>query len=506
MNEQDNLTLNTFDVEFLSKRDDMLWDPQLTQQLRVLLHADRLLGLQARDEHRPPEFQHYASLSLALKLFDLIITHTGLGQDIEHKQAIEELLPLLEAMDREAGIEPERARAVHMAERVLAALYNEEERRGPFKLAYTTFEQGEAVKRTLSVRLLEERHHVDGRTVLRLSNECANLLLNALTVNLEDAQVAAEAIIEWQLKRGRIQDARGSAQWALQHSIRLREHIEHRLLDTRRDLHSVDWKEEMRSTLDEALFHVRTRCTVEHSIVATAREQRERLVPESRQAYQLAEIIELIETCRQQHLILERRLMEAPHIFLEEQERQIFTLRPPLLFPHPQNDLLAPLLRMPRACVVQTLDTIFSTCFPANAPSVFSIARYLHYLLQPRREAQGDSVPIKPRELIDTDYDQTRFTTEMIERAAHYLAVLEQPTRLSKVMLAAQDAGESAAVQEVLVFLVMDYFDEQDSPEPEKLPVYVQKTDTQQFWLSTIAGDDVMLFPKQNRKEPQHAS
>ncbi len=506
MNEQDDTTFNTFDAEFFSEPANVLWDPQLTRQLRVLLHADRLLSLQSRDEHRPPEFQHYASLSLALKLFDLIITHTGLGQDIEHGQAIEELLPLLEAMDRGAGIEPEKARAVLMAERVLATLYNEEERRGPFKLDYTTFEQGEAVKRTLSVRLLEERHHVDGRIVLRLSNECANLLLNALTVNLEDAQVAAEAIIEWQLKRGRLQEARGSAQWALQHSMRLREHIEHRLLDTRRDLHSVDWREEMRRTLDEALIHVRTRCTVEHSILATAREQREQLEPGSRQAYQLAEIIELIETCRQQHLILERRLMEAPRIFFEEQERQIFTLRPPLLFPHPQNDLLAPLLSLPRAPILQTLDSIVGACLPARVPGVFSIARYLHYLLQPRREAQIDSIPIQLRELIDTDYDQSRFTVEMVQRAEHYLAALEQPTRLSEVMLAAQDAGESVAVLEVLVFLVMDYFDEQDSPEPEQLPVTVLKTDTQQFWLSAIAGDDVMLCPRQKRKEHQHAS
>jgi hypothetical protein len=501
MNEQDDTTSNTFDAEFFRETANVLWDPQLTQQLRALLHADRLLSLQSRDEHRPPEFQHYASLSLALKLFDLIITNTGLGQDIEHSQAIEELLPLLGAMDREAGIEPERARAVRMAERVLATLYNEKEQREPFKLDYTTFEQGEAVRRTLSVRLLEERHHVDGRTVLRLSNECANLLLNALTVNLEDAQVAAEAIIEWQLKRGRIQEARGSAQWALQHSIRLREHIERRLLDTRRDLHSVDWREEMRHMLDDALLHVRTRCIVEHSIVATAREQFEQLETGSRQAYQLAEIMELIETCRQQHLMLERRLMEAPRIFFEEQERQIFTLRSPLLFPHPQNDLLAPLLSLPRVLVVQTLDTIVSACFPASAPGIFSLARYLHYLLQPRRETQVDSVPIPSRELIDMDYDQTRFTAEMIERAEHYLAALAAPKRLSELVLSAQEAGEPIAVIEVLVFLVMDYFDEQDSPEQEKLPVFVLKTDTQQFWLSTIAGDDVVVCPKQNRKE-----
>ena len=262
----------------------------------------------------------------------------------------------------------------------------------------------------------------------------------------------------------------------------------------------------MRSTLNDALLHVKTRCAVEHSIVATAREQHEQLELGSQQAYQLAEIIELIEICRQHHLLLERRLMEAPRIFFEEQERQMFTLRPPLLFPHPQNDLLAPLLRMPRMHVVQSLNTIISTCFPASAPSVFSLARYLHYLLQPRREAQIDSIPILPRELIDTDYDETHFTAEIVGRAEQYLADLEHPTRLSEVMLAAQDAGESGTVLAVLMFLVMDYFDEQDSQEPEKLPVTVLKIDTQQFRLSTVAGDDVMLFPKQNRKEHQHAS
>src|SRR5438034_6886981 len=48
-----------------------LWDPQLTLQLRALLHANPLLNLQYRDDRRPPELQHYSSLSLALKVFDL---------------------------------------------------------------------------------------------------------------------------------------------------------------------------------------------------------------------------------------------------------------------------------------------------------------------------------------------------------------------------------------------------------------------------------------------------
>jgi hypothetical protein len=165
-----------------------MWDHQLTRQLRVLLHADRLLHLQYRDDHRPPEFRHYASLSLALKVFDLVIAHTGLGQDIDEHQVVEELLPLLEAMDLATGMEPKRDRQAQMAERVLSALYNDDNGRRPFELTYTAFEQGRAVERVLPVRLLEERHHTNGRPILCLSN--------ALAFDIEDAQAAAEAIIQ----------------------------------------------------------------------------------------------------------------------------------------------------------------------------------------------------------------------------------------------------------------------------------------------------------------------
>lgn len=476
-----------------------MWDPLLTHQLRVLLHTDRLLSLQHRDQHRPDELKQYDSLSLALKVFDLIISHTGLGQDIDHNQAINELLPLLEAMDRAADIEPERERQRQMAERVLSTLYNQDEGRQPFKLTYTTFEQGTAVKRVLSVRLLEERYNVDGDPVLRLSNESANLLLNALTVDLEDAQAAAEAIIQSQLARGRIQEARASAQWAFQQSVRLREHIERRILDTRRDFQSVDWKEEMRHLLDEALIHVQSRCTVEASIIATAREQREQLVPGSEQAYQLSEIISLIDACSRQHLVLQQRLMQAPRIFFEEQERQIFAFRPLVTFPHPQNDILTPLLRLPRVEVIHTLDDIVSACFPAHPPGIFSLARYLDYLLKPRRELHTETVPIAQRDLVNEDYDPIYFTPDIRQRAAKYLDTLEKPTRLSAIVQDAQAAGESIAVLEALVFLIMNYFDPRDSEKPDELPVSVLKTDKQQFLLNNIAGDDVLIIPKEEK-------
>jgi hypothetical protein len=494
----DNASSETSE-EQASQSEPALWDPQLTLQIRALLHANPLLNLQYRDDRRPPELQHYSSLSLALKVFDLIVAHTGLGQDIEYDQAINELLPLLEAMDRAAGVPCDDERQVRMAERVLATLLNEEERRQPFKLPYTTFERGNAIERVLAVRLLEERYQVDGRVVLRLSNESANLLLNAFTLDLENAQTATEAILQRQLHRGHLQDARAAAQWALQQSVRLREHLERRLLDTHRDLQSVDWKEEMHQLLDEALAHVQIRCEVENNIIAAAREQRDQLAPGSEKSYQLTEIISLVEACRQQHLALQRRLMEAPRVFFEEQERQIFTFRPPPTLPHPQNDLLIPLLRSPRAQVMHALNTLVNACLPPRTPGIFSFARYLNYLLQPRRETHTDTIPILPPDLIDVDYDQPYFTLDTLQQGEKLLTALEKAERLSHVMQEAQMSGESVAVLEALVFLVLDYFDPQDTQKPEENPVDVLKIGGQQFWLRNFAGDEVLLVPKEEK-------
>ncbi|HEU5381660.1 MAG TPA: hypothetical protein VFV38_40085 [Ktedonobacteraceae bacterium] len=476
-----------------------LWDPLLTKQLRALLHTDCLLHLQHSDKYRLPEYQHYASLTLAIKVFDLIISHTGLGQDLEYDQIVTQLLPLLEAMDREHNRMPERDRQRKMAERILGALLNEDDGRQPFRLTYTSFEEGNAVKRALGVRLLEERYQVDGRVVLRLSNESANLMLNALTVDLEDAQAAAEAIIQSQLARGRIDEARISSQWALQQSVRLRDLLERRLADTRRDFLSVNWKEEMHRMVQEALVHVSTRCSVENSIVATAREQREQLVPGSEKGYQLSKIIELIEACRQQHLALQRRLLEAPRVFFEEQERQIFTFRPPPSIPHPQNDLLFPLLQVSRIQVSGGLNSLISACVPATPPPVFSLARYLSYLLQPRRETAAEAVPIEFLEIVDAESEQTYFTGEILQQGEKMLAELERPTRLSEVIQRAQEAGKPLPEIKAMVFLALDYFDPEDNPDAAILPVDVRKTDERQFWLEHFAGDDVMLYPGEDR-------
>ena len=166
---------------------------------------------------------------------------------------------------------------------------------------------------------------------------------------------------------------------------------------------------------------------------------------------------------------------------------------------HPQHDLLIPLLSSPRARVMQALDTLVSVCLPPHPPGIFSFARYLNYLLQPRREMHADSIPIVPPDLMDVDYDQPYFTLDALQQGEKLLTSLEKPERLSHVLQEAQMRGEPIVVLEALVFLSLEYFDSQDTQKPEENPVHVLRIDDQQFWLNNFAGDDVLLVPREEK-------
>lgn len=471
-----------------------LWDRFLTHRLRVLLYAEPLLDLTRRDNYRDAALRHYDSLPLALKLFDIIIEQTGLEYEIDQAMAFQVLFPLLEQMDKAAGIAPDRSRHLQMAERVLAALRNEKEGQRPFKIPYTDFEQGQAVEHTLSVRLIEERYHTDGRIILRLSNELTNLLLNALSVDIEDAQAAAEAIIQSQLARGRLSDAANAARMARFHSLRLKEKIERILTDTRRDLSRVDWKHDVPRILSESIEHLKLRCSVEQNIARSARERRETLTLESAEIGPLAAILALVEDCRQRHMELQQQLLQARALFLDEQERQAFPLHRQASLPHLLSDVLEPLLRAPRALAGRAITATLPLCLGVRVPRVFSLSAYLQRQLQPRREARAESIPEEPRELVPVDNDHSVYSPDIMQRAAYYLRTLERPLRLDELLHQAISTDETPSLVELLALLVLRQFDPEEQRE-YSFEVYTG--DGAQFALGGFAGDNPWLLPQE---------
>lgn len=492
----DRISPSIYDVASIRN----IWDRHLTHQMRVLLYTEPLLRVLRRDEYRSEEREHYDSLALALKLLDHIVTHTGFEHEADSDTATHDLLPLMEAMDQAANIRPDVEQQMQMAKIVLGDLRNDKESQRPFKRAYTDFASGHAVQRELAVRLIEEHHTARGDIVLHLSNEATNLLLNALAYDIEDAQAAAEAIVQSQLARGHLQDAINSAQVARWQSNILRGKIEQLLSSTRRDLSRVDWKQEVPRILKESLIHLEGRCDVEHDIIKSAREKQDALVPESEEAYHLTRLISIISDCRQCHMELQQQLMEAPQVFLDEQERQVFALRRRLDLPDIRADVLSPLLGMQRVVAEQAVPTIFTNSLGVRAPNAFSLSQHLLRLLHPRREPRPETVPLVVRELIVTGNNQLRYSRDVYERAEKYLATLQLPVKLSYLLQQAADAGEPESTLEVILFSVLRHFDPYDVDAPA---FQVGKTNDEQFLVGHFSGDNVLLrdFEKEKNNE-----
>ncbi|HSF23250.1 MAG TPA: hypothetical protein VLE20_03410, partial [Blastocatellia bacterium] len=230
------------------------WSADLTRRLRVLLHTLPLDGMRRSDAIRDFEFRHYDSLALALRVLDVVIDRLGLEAEADREVVIRVLRPVLTAMDAAAGVDPSPERHERILDKLLGGLRNDGDARRPFREEYTSIDgEGKAQRHALEFRLLFDAFHPSGSTVLRPSAEACNLYLRLLNLDVEDAQAAAEAVVESQLARGRFDEAVHSARQARIQSVRFRDKVLQILRDTRRDVDRVDWKVEVPRILNESL-------------------------------------------------------------------------------------------------------------------------------------------------------------------------------------------------------------------------------------------------------------
>jgi hypothetical protein len=465
------------------------WSSDLTHRSRVLLYTKPLLDLQGWENLCDESLRHYDALALAMKLFDAIIETMGIDREIDSNRAIQILTPLMTAMDRAQQIEPDSLRHAAMVERLLGKLLNDSDRRNPFRIEYSDFEGERSIRRIIEFRLVYEASDLEGRIVLRLSDEAINLFLNALKLEIEDAQAAAEAVVQSQLARGRYSEAVNSARDAKLQSIRFQDLVDRKLRDTRRDLRHVDWQDEMPRLLTTAREHIETRGVVEINIMDAAREKAEQLIPGSQEARQVAQIYKSIDDCYQCHVELLGRLIPARSVFLDEQLRQSFAPDLPTDLPNLPTDVLLPLLEASRAMTASILESAFPAFFGARPPQTFSLAQAISWQLQPRREIHPE-ISLEPRGLLIEGGDRLYYPLEVRECAQSYLESIEKPTALSEILTIAIEADESKAVVEAIALIAYRLF----APDgKEQLRLQVEKVKDREFSIANISGDDLLL-------------
>lgn len=440
------------------------WPADLTRRLRVLLHTLPLDGLRRSDAIRDAELRHYDSLALALRVLDVVIDRLGLEAESDREAVTRVLRPVLSAMDAAAGVDPSPERHERMLDKLLGGLRNDGDARRPFREEYTSVNgAGAALRHALEFRLVFDAFHPSGRTVLRPSAEACNLYLRLLDLDVEDAQAAAEAVVESQLARGRFEEAVHSARQARIQSVRFRDKVLQILRDTRRDVDRVDWKVEVPRILNESLAHLERRFAVERGILGAADERLEVMPDEeasSRRA--VAQVANLTRDCLLRHTELHEQLLGAHNVFLDAQARQAFAPKPSRPLPHLADDVLEPLLRMPITRAVQLLDRAFPLFVGTHLPVLASLEGLVTWMLQPRRPQPRQDIDVEPVDAADLDAELRRYPPEVRAAATEFLNGDGGEVRLSEVLSRARASGASNAVLEVMALLVLQGFSTED--------------------------------------------
>jgi len=469
------------------------WDHALTHRLRVLLHTFPLHDLRLGDSRRDPELRHYDSLVLAMKVIDLIIDSAGLDREVDRVRVEQELKPLLVEMDEAAGLPPDGARHKEIIDRVLGGLRNDADRRRPFEFEYTDFdEKGKAIRRKLEFRLVADHFHPAGGTVLRLSNEAINLYLNALELDIEDAQAAAEAVVQSQLARGRFDEAVQTARNARLQSLRYKDKVAGIIRETHRDITSVDWQEQIPRLLKEALSHIDSRLTTERNILNTAEERLSVLEPEDEGARAISEVVRLIRDCRIRHVDLHDQLMRARNVFLDEQSRQAFAPAPMTPLPNLLSEVLEPILQLDQSDAAKALERAFPCFTGPSAPSSLSLAELVSWLLRPRREPPPTEVPVVDPELSQIGIDLTYFDDDVRAQVKEALSDLNCPVKLSSLLERLSSLGLSQSVLELTTLAALQAF----APDQEEsMTMYVERIPDSVLNAFGFFGDELQLNP-----------
>ncbi len=471
---------------------ERIWPADLTRRLRVLLHTLPLAGMRRGDSLREEDLRHYDGLALSLRVLDAVIDRLGLEAEADREVLTRLLKPALTKMDEAAGMVPSPERHDSIIDKVISGLRNDGDARRPFREEYTSLDdEGCARRLVLEFRLLFDAFHPSGSTVLRPSSEACNLYLRLLDLDIEDAQAAAEAVVESQLARGRFDEAVHSARQARIQSVRFREKILQVLRDTRRDVDRVDWRTEIPRTLNESLAHLERRVSVEQGILNAADERLELMMDEDADGQRaVAQVAQLTRDCLLRHTELHEQLIGARNVFLDAQARQSFVPKPSRPLPDLWEDVVEPVLRLPVAQAGRLLEDAFPLLVGPKLPALPCLTEIVSWMLQPRRPQPQREIPIDPIDAAHLEMELRRYPPEVRARAESVLQAAQGEVPLSQLLSAARTLDVSDAVLEVIALLALQGFAAEDRGTAR---VAAESIPDARLDDPLLYGDDIMV-------------
>lgn len=318
-------------------------DPTFAGRVAVLMRSRPISDAWTASGHLGVPDGTYDIATLTLAAIDQVISQQGFEEEATYGEVVAFLTGLA------ATAAPNRPTEEHVKVAQFTVNYLLNRQGNGTRFNYLVSDYSVEGHQWLNVGFWLLKEHEDpvrGVPVLAATKDAINALVGGLEFDVEDEQIANEAMLEKQLARGAFDAAEKSA---LKHqglSVAYADEIAQILKDTRRDLSAVmaQWVEEMPGRLERARTHIADRLESESRLLLKARESLESEDPNITAA--AARISARLEEGRRRHEWLHNRVINARTVFLDEQERQSF--RPPAAthLVDVGNELLNPVLNL----------------------------------------------------------------------------------------------------------------------------------------------------------------
>ncbi|HWS39256.1 MAG TPA: hypothetical protein VN408_41740 [Actinoplanes sp.] len=448
-------------------------DLGFAQRVKALACTAPLHDLDNRkNQVQTADFSIYQMSELALNTIDLVT----LAMDFDAGAPPDQIVAGVAGFAARQA--PGRAGDEHLraARWVLESLLNVGSADRGFRAVYgMTGGDGSYQRFEFDFKLLEEVVGPDGSIFLRATNEAVNVLVGALELDIESAQIAADLRLETLIRRGRLSDAQSAAQSARYRTIQYGEKLRQRLEATERDVRTVDWLREMPRFIAEALEHIAARYRAENAIMTNITEVRDTAdTPATK--LQAAKLVDVVRDCLRRHEQLQAALQGAGRRFRAQQDRQTFAPGSAVATLDLHAQLLVPVLTRPVDEADPVLAAYVGRSAGVHVPDALRLSDLFTALITPpaERELLGepveepdlDEAPEEPPfpaecyelldELLDLDPDAPRRLSGLIEDARRLHPELAHLVVVRVVALAAQEINPALRHNLPGVYIAVD--------------------------------------------------
>jgi hypothetical protein len=457
------------------------WETALPSRIKTLLLTAPLHRLEDNKGFRSVGCKDQDFRLLCLRIIDATIERMGLGFGASRKEIIAEVRPLV--FKAAPGVTAEDADTI--VSLAIEELLNERNRRQKFQENYSSLEEGKIISRTFSFHLLEEVSP-DGNIYLQVTNEGIHLYAGMLGYNIEDAQIASEVVLHYQISRGRLNDAVQTAREAEFRSIQLEQHIQSLIHAAQRDIRQVDWFRDALNYLKDARGHINQRLQTEKQILNAIEDKF--AIAGSDDLAQLATLKNQVNACIQRHMRLHHTVMAANPEYLSQQLQQSFIVKPFSRLPEMDREILQPALKLTLIRLGFGMDDLVRSLCRLKQPQVFTLKTAIEKLLAPIRQEKCETVNIEMPDLFEIPPEPPVFSEEDDTNVALLLADVQKEITLSGLLLNAQQQSLPRSTQQLLVLDALRNFGADDGSE--SYPVNLAETE---FHIVPFSGNDLIL-------------